>query len=269
MYIFFILLIASAVLIYFSFKPSGDAQSDPVLVSEAIEDIAVGATVSDKTVETNPASRRGSLKYFIVFTLDDGSNLEFSVMPEIHGAINVGDRDTLVYHGDVFVGFGDIGAAEDSGEGETWQAGDGFTLDDYDESIDVEIPIGVEAPAADAFDEETRRYYGLFLSREKLPTKTETVTDETESFAGYSPVKLLEKTSIYPFLQREGEVRRMFISAYSNALTDLRGYEGNSRTGRAADSVRLRKNEIRVVITVQELPPPLICRIEAEFGVNE
>lgn len=273
MYVAIIAVIAAVVLFYFSFKPSQVPQ--PELVEDALEDIAVTATVKYKTVESNPAIRQSHLKYFAVFALDTGEDIEFSIGREIYGALNEGDRDTLVYHGEVFVGFGDIGASADSAETdgsggeETASPNDSFTLDDYDESIDVEIAIDTEASGGGVVSGEDREDYDIFINREKLPVKTETITGETESYAEYPAGSLLDKVTIYPFLKREIEVREMFLKTYSEAVNDLLGYSGGSRTGRAADSIFLKKNEIRVVITIEEKPLPLLSRIEAEFGVNE
>lgn len=268
MYIIVIAVIAAAILIFFSFKPADVPQ--PELVNETLEDVAAGATVKLKTVENDPTTKRSHLKYFAVFTLDDGADIEFLVGPETYNALNVGDRDTLVYRGDVFIGFGDVGAAAEPAESaEAAPDADGFTLDDYDETIDVEIPMDMETSGTDRLEGADQKDYELFMAREKLPLKTESIADETGSFEDYPAAGLLEKTTIYPFLKRESEVRRMFLRTYSEALKDMRGYAGDSRTGRAADSVLLRKNEIRLAITVTELPNPLPNRVEAEFGVNE
>lgn len=267
MYVVIIAVIAVAVLCYFSFKPSQVPQSK--LVEDALEDIAVTATVKNKTVESNPAIRQSHLKYFAIFVLDTGEDIEFSISREIYDLLNVGDRDTLVYHDGVFVGFGDIGASADSGGEDADSPDIDFTLDDYDESIDVEIPIDTEVSVPSVVNEEDREDYDIFMSHEKLTVKTETVTGETESYSDSPAGSLLDKITIYPFLKREAEVREMFLKTYADAVNDLLGYDGGSRTGRAADSIYLKKNEIRVVITIEEKPLPLLSRIEVEFGVNE
>lgn len=272
MYIIAIGVIAAAVLVYFSFFTGKTADNlQPELVEEALEDIAVTATVNAKTVESNPARRQSRLKYFVIFTLDNGEHLEFSVKPEIFKALKAGDRDTLVYHDDVFIGFGDIGAVADSAETseDFSETDDGFTLDDYDESIDIEIAADTDAANQVKINEEDLEDYKLFNEREKLQLKTEAIAVETESYMDYQAENLLDKITVYPFLKRENEVRRMFVKTYSEAVKDLLGYEGDSRTGRSADSVFVNRNEIRVAITIVEKPLPLLTHIEAEFGVNE
>lgn len=263
MFMIIIAVIAAAILVYFSFF-SGRQVSEPELRDETGEESLINAAVSGKRVGKSQRRRTYFILYYVEFECEDGEFREFSVGPTIYEAVEIGDRDTLVYAGVQFVGFGDHGAIAVEGEPEVED--DGFTYEDYDESIDMEQDV--ELPAASGLDPENEELLEQFRSREKLPAKTETVGDEGP-LAEYSALTLLEKMTIYPFLKREDAVRRIFRRTFDEAMSDLRGFEGDSRKGRAADSVIINRNEIRVTITLEENPRPLEDRVTAEFGVND
>lgn len=265
--LFIIIIIATfaAILIYFAFFAKSEVPAEPEIIEEAPADSVIDATVIGKTIAEAGSRRNNFLTYVVTFECDDGEIREFNVNADIFGKLQDKERDTLVYNGRVFVGFGAHGAV---GEAEDFSATDsGFTYDDYDESIDIEqVPDASEGLGLDG---ENRELYKQFIARKKLPTKVEEIEDETDSLKDYSALSLIKKTTLYPFLAMESDVRRMFARTYDEAMNDLLGFDGDSRRGRSADSVVVNKNEIRIAITLQEQPAPLRCKVHAEYGVNE
>lgn len=259
-----IVVIAIAILTFFAFS-GGSSGSTPAIREDVIEDSAVNAAVKEKDIRENRIKRNHSLTYFVMFDCEDGVSREFEVPSALYNAIETGEQGELVYMGERFLGFGDYGAVETDSEP---VLEDGFTYDDYDESIDFELDPAAQDELS-GLDPETQESFALFRDRKILPAKTETVADEAVALGEYPPLSLLEKTTVYPFLKREDAVRRMFLRTYGEALSDLLGFDGDSRKGSAADSEFINKNEIRVLITLQETTPPLLNRITAEFGVNE
>lgn len=270
----FIIAIAAAILLYFSFfagKQAGADETETEIISPRLEDSVVGASVKNKYVE---AGSRGSIVRMAVFDCDDGVEREFSVSEEIFDAIGIGERDTLIYSGAMFLGFGERGGAEIAdGEAGSLSFDSDYSYDDFDESIDIEQSIAM--PDADAFGADAslsagdKEYFEQFLDYVRLPARSEAIEDETDSLTKYNAAALLQKAALYPFLKREGKVVRMFERTYRDAVDDMLGYDGKSRQGKAADGLLINDNEIRVVITLQELPPPLRNKITAEFGVND
>lgn len=270
----FIVAIAVAILLYFSFfagKQAAPDETETEIVSHKLEDSVVGASVRDKYIE---AGSRGLIVRTVVFACDDGVEREFTISEEIFDAIRMGERDTLIYSGAMFLGFGEHGGAEiPDGEADNLSSDSDFSYDDFDESIDIEqsiaMPDGDAFSTEDSLSVEDKEHFEQFLDYVRLPAKSETVEDETDSLAKYNAAALLQRVTLYPFLKREGKVARMFDRTYRDAIDDMLGYAGESRQGKAADGLTINDNEIRVVITVQELPPPLRNKITAEFGVND
>lgn len=259
-----IIAVAAVVLVFLAFS-GGSASHASEIRDVIIRESVVYAVVKNIDVRENMGKRGQYLTYFITFDCDDEITREFEVSLNLYDTIEIGEYGELVYAGERFVGFGEHGAAElDSG----LPPEDGFTYDDYDESIDVELDVAMTVETG-GLDPEDQKYFELFLDREIIPAKTESIEDETDSLKEYSAVSLLGKITIYPFLKKEEAVRRIFFKAYGEAMNDLLGFEGDARKGVAADSASINKNEIRVSITLQERPYPLKNKIHAEFGVNE
>lgn len=266
-----IAVVAFAIMAYFSFfggKTDVSGQADSRIRNVRAEATEIGAAVKRMYITEDGKKRKHDLMHMAVFECDDGEYREFPVNSDIFGEIRPGERATLIYSEHIFLGFGEHGAAAIAdGDAVTLPDGDDFSYDDFDASIDIEQ--GFDLPAEAPLSAEDALYFEGFRRKVKLPAKTETIEVETDSLTGYPARDLLQKITLYPFLKRESDIVRMFERTYRDAVSDMLGFDGNSRKGIAADSVFINKNEIRTIITVQENPPPLRSKITAEFGVNE
>jgi len=264
MLLLLIVAIALGILLYFAFF-TGKPAPTPELYEDIHDPLTVEATVTDKHIATNMRSKSRDLIYSITFDCDDGESREFFVDKKTYNKLNTDDRDTLVYLEQQFLGFGDHGAVE---SGFAHAVNDnGFTHDDFDETIDVEQYPGMEEQSALSGDD--RKELARFNAAKKLAPKTESFEDATPSLRDYSPTNLLEKITMYPFLKSESRIISLLSSAYKAALSDMYAFEGELRKGIAADSVFINKNEFRVHITLQEAPEPLEHTIIFEFSANE
>lgn len=268
-----IVAIAVVIVVYFAFfagKDSGVRESfqEAITQTESLvnEDTEVTASVRNKYVV--PAAR-GRIAHMVVFACDDGAEREYALDKEIFDALFIDQRDTLIFSGAMFLGFGAYGGTDIEDDAGAISHDDAFSNEDFDETIDIEQIPDLEQAYTDTLGVEDKQALERFLNYEKLPPKSEVVADDPDTFAMYRTDRLLQKLTVYPFLKREEKIARMFERVYVDALEDMRGYDGNARRGMAADDMLLNGNEIRLVITVQEAPPPLRCSVNAEVGVND
>ena len=262
--IIIIAAIAVAILIYFAFFSGKTAP-----YTELLEDIGnpsiVEATVEDMSTRAIVTEKGPGMLYRITFKCDDGKTHEFDVEEDTYATLSIGDKNTLVYMNRRFFGFGDHGGLDT--DLECAVNNDGFTHDDFDESIDIEQYPEMESRAA--FSEDDRRDFARFNAAEKLTATTESFEEITASLEDYPPAALLEKITMYPFLKSDPKIMSLFSRAYNEALNDMHGFDGDSRKGVSADSVYINKNEFRVLIKLQEAPKPLDSTIYMEFSANE
>ena len=259
-----VILIALLILLYFAFF-TGKSTPAPELYEDIHDPVIVEATVVDKQIATNMRSKSRDLIYGVTFHCDDGESREFFVDKKTYDELNADDKDTLVYLDNQFFGFGDHGATEAGFAGAVND--DGFTHEDFDESIDIELYPGMEERSA--LSEGDRKDLELFKAAKKLSAKTESFKENTGSLPDYPSTKLLEKVNMYPFLKSEPRVISLISNAYKEALSDMYAFEGDARQGVAADSVFINKNEFRVLVRLQEAPKPLEHTIYFEFSANE
>ena len=259
-----IIVIALLILLYFAFF-TGKPTPGPELYENIQDPVTVEATVSDKHIATNMRSKNRNLIYGITFQCDDGESREFIVDKKTYARLNDGDKDTLVYLNQQFLGFGDHGATEAVLLSDV--SDHGFTHEDFDENIDIELYPGMEEHSS--LSQGDRKDFERFKAAKKLAAKTESFEENTESLRDYPPTKLLEKVEMYPFLKSEPRVISLISNVYKEALSDMYAFEGDSRKGVAADSVFINKSEFRVLIRFQEAPKPLEHTIYFEFSTNE
>lgn len=265
-----IIIIAVSLLIYFAYFNKNReefADLEPELRDVKNEASSVVAVLKDKSSAVGGKGRGRNLVNLAVFDCEDGEEREFFVNRQIFEEIDIGERDTLIYSGNIFLGFGERGATETiSDEISEIDGGDDFCYDDFDENIDVEQSM--EIPGETALTSEDAEALKKFRVKVKLPAKSETIEDETDSLTGYQARELLKKTTLYPFLRWESDVLVLFERTFQDAVSDMLGYASATRKGMAADSVSINKSEIRAVITVEERPP-FKSKITAGFGVND
>lgn len=264
-----ILLVILVVIFFPQIKEAFKTDTSARLNEEVLADIAEMATVTDKQVSESGIRRNRYIDYSVVFETDDGKTLEFSLRKEVFEEIEIGERDMLVYQEARFIGFGDHAAVQADAVPEASREDGTFFYDDYDETIDVElVPDSEENPASGALSGEEKELLAQWNDRIRLPQKISAAEAETEDLYAYSAVKLLERTDTYRFLKNDPQIGSLFTKVYAAALRELEGFAGDTRGGRAADSVFISKSEFSLLISLQENTAPLLHKITAEFCVN-
>ncbi len=269
MLIVIIIVFAVLILAFFSYRGRNLPVIESTLKDETGEETLISATVKSKAVTENGTKRQHYLMYLVEFSCDDGEVREFNLPEEVFKAVKVGVQDTLICSDNLFIGFGDYGAVSDDIDAEIDEAlgENGFSYDDFDESMDIELVS--EFAGENKLTTEDKAFFAQFRERKKLPMKLENLQAETDDLSTYPTADLLQSTTIYPFLAWESDVRKLFREAYSAAYEDMLGFDGNARKGKAADSIIINKNEVRVAVIVEQKPKPLASLISVEYGINE